>query len=151
MKIINLTRSKTTFVDDSDYEWLNQWKWRYKTGYVVRTGQKKTTIRMHRLMVNTPNGLETDHINGNPLDNRRKNLRIVTHSQNIFNKKLGKNNTSGFKGVVWRKDRKNWLARIYINKKLTHLGSFHDKLIAAETYNEAAKRYYGEYANLNEI
>ncbi len=64
MKYIKLTQGKKVMVDDSDFEWLNQWKWQLSdNGYAIR--RYKTTFRMHRLINNTPSGLFTDHINGN--------------------------------------------------------------------------------------
>lgn len=153
MKKIKLTRGKYAIVDDEDFEWLNQWKW-YCSGYeyVVRseTGVKsnlRQNIFLHRILMNTPKGMETDHINGNKLDNRKSNLRICTRSQNEINKSLGINNTSGFKGVSWHKNRKKWQGKI--QKK--HLGYFDKKKNAIKTYNKTAKKLFGEFAYLNKI
>jgi len=70
-------------------------------------------VYMHRVVNNTPDNLQTDHINHNQLDNRRINLRSVTNQQNAFNASLNKANTSGTKGVSWSKERKNGV-RIFI-------------------------------------
>jgi len=127
MKRINISTKKYpniyTLVDDNDFEWLNQWKWNYHHGYVERNKNNKT-ISMHRLINNTPNGFETDHINRNKLDNRRINLRTVTLSQNRRNIGIKKNNTSSVKGAVWLKKNKKWLVRITTNKKVINLGLY---------------------------
>ena len=100
-KRILLTKNKVAIVDDEDYEWLNQWKWKYhKDNYGYRTVKYNKSIFMHRIINKTPDGLFTDHINREGLDNRKCNLRTVTRNQNIFNSKPRKNNTSGYKGVT---------------------------------------------------
>src|SRR3972149_6021810 len=107
MKKIKLTKDEFALVDDEDFEYLNQFAWQCSPlGYATRR------IGMHREIIKTPKGMYTDHINGNPLDNRKENLRIVTFSQNMLNRKRYKNNKSGHKGVVWNKDRQKWRVRI---------------------------------------
>lgn len=121
MKKIKLTQNKYALVDNEEFEYLNQWKWHYHNlGYAVRG----RGIYMHKVINNTPKGFETDHINRNKLDNRKQNLRTVTQTQNRYNIGLQKNNTSGYKGVLWNKDRNNWMAYIYKNTKRIYLGSF---------------------------
>lgn len=129
MKKIFLTQGKFSLVDDSDFDFLNQWKWHYNAqGYAIRRqwfkGGSSKFIRMHRLINETPNDLETDHINRNKLDNRRSNLRSVTKSQNSINKGLKSTNTSGCKGVVFDKRRSKWFAQIMLNQKNKFLGYF---------------------------
>jgi len=128
MKKILLTRGMVTMVDDEDFEQMNQWKWYCSaSGYATRDvgGRKnKRHVWMHRLLNNTPEGLRTDHINQNKLDNRKINLRAVTGSQNGMNRGLNKNNTSGYKGVIWRNDIKKWRAMIKINYREVYLGCF---------------------------
>jgi hypothetical protein len=80
-----------------------------------------------------------DHINGNPSDNRICNLRLVNQSQNMQNIKKFKNNTSGYKGVTWRKDTKKWTAQIWKNSKRYGLGCFDSAEDAYEAYCQAAK------------
>lgn len=114
MKKIKLTQGKYAIVDDEDFEWLNQWKWCY-CKYVIRDiilNKKNKRIYMHRLIMNTPEKMQTDHINGNKLDNRRNNLRICTQSQNNMNRKISKLNTSGYRGIYWDKDNKNMLKNL---------------------------------------
>ena len=93
--------------------------------------------------------MHVDHINGNPLDNRKSNLRICTNAENQRNRGVNKNNTSGYKGVCWAKQNKKWKARIKHNGKLIHLGYYKDKEEAARAYDKKAKELHGEYAYLN--
>jgi hypothetical protein len=94
---------------------------------------------------------ELDHKNNTPDDNRWNNLREATNHQNKYNRKNNVNNTSGIKGVHWHKNILMWNARIGVNGKKIHLGYFTIKEDAARAYNEAAIKYYGEFARLNEI
>ena len=120
MKRINIS-TKThpnvfVLVDSSDFNWLNQWKWGLSTkGYAVRK-ENGHNITMSRLINQTPTGFMTDHINRNKLDNRRKNLRTVTASENQFNRNTQNNNKSGYKGVYKENYTRKWVAQIVINK-----------------------------------
>ena len=106
---------------------------------------------MHRLILglSIKDGIFTDHINGNILDNRRANLRTCTNSQNQANSKLRKDNTSGYKGVNFIPKTKNWQASIRLKGKKLYLGHFVNKELAARAYNSAAKLYFGKFAKLN--
>jgi hypothetical protein len=158
MREIPLTKGKVAIVDDKDYEWLSQYNWCYSTGgtpphrgYASRgvfRGGKNTMTFMHREIMNTPKGMQTDHINGDPLDNRRENLRICNASQNKANVGLIRINTSGYKGVSWMKEKKKWRAFIG-GGKFHHIGLFVDPREAARAYDSAAKELFGEFALLN--
>lgn len=150
MKKIKLNHGAYALVDDEDYEWLNQWKWRLSNcGYATRTeylgggkkNQKQRGISMHKLINNTPDGFHTDHINRNKLDNRRCNLRTATVSQNIINAKGWKNNTSGRRGVYWYKNA--WCAEIKLHQKKIYLGRYKDFLDAVSVREKAEKQYFG--------
>jgi hypothetical protein len=153
MKIIKLTQDKETIVDDEDYEHLNQWKWHYHSrNYAKRTVKKtKSKIYLHRLIMKAEINQKIDHINGNGLDNRKENLRIVNQSQNGQNRDKQINNTSGYKGVTWHKQCNKWLAQINHKGKHYSLGLFETKEAAAKAYNEAALTYFGEYARINHV
>jgi hypothetical protein len=89
---------------------------------------------------------QVDHINGNSLDNRIKNLRLATYSENGMNRvSLSRRNTSGFTGVYWNKRDKRWVARINPNRKQIHLGNFINKEDAIQARIEAEKKYFGEF------
>lgn len=149
MKKIKLTKNKVALVDDVDFDLLNKYNWWYhKSGYALRIENKKT-IRMHRVIANCPENKEIDHINGNRMDNRKINLRICTSSQNSKNRKLQKNNKSGYKGVSYRKRDKKWIVYICVNRKNKYIGIFKNIKDASNAYNIAAVQYYKEFANLN--
>jgi hypothetical protein len=143
MKKIKLTKGKWAMVDDEDFDYLNQWKWWCdSSGYAVRDigGRKnKKRILMHRLINKTVDKMYTDHINRNTLDNRKKNLRSVTNSENLLNSGLPKNNTSGHRGIDWYKNR--WVARIKINYKGLYLGRFKTLKEAVNARKTAEKLY----------
>ena len=136
MKEIELTQGQVALVDDEDYERLSQWKlWcalkRGRTFYAGRSGTRKNgkryVIHMHREILRLqPGDGEVDHINHNGLDNRRSNLRVVSHKINSRNRRKHKCNTSGYNGVVWEKKSKKWRARIDMDRKNIHLGLFNN-------------------------
>jgi len=147
-------RGHQAIVDAEDYDFLMQWKWSYDHhGYAYRNIREKgkyvARVAMHQLVNKTPAGFDTDHINGNGLDNRKLNLRTVTRGQNLRNKGKLPRNTSGFKGVNWSKAYGFWGAEIVTNRKKKFLGYFDHILEAADAYNKAALLYHGEYARLN--
>jgi len=158
MKIIELTQGKFAIVDVEDFEDLNKYKWHYADGYARRNKRlddnKRIIVFMHRELMGTINGFETDHINGDRADNRRSNLRVVTKSENQRNTKPRKG-TSSFKGVSFYKSKRHntgyWIARISVNGKVKRLGYFKNEIEAAKAYNLAAKKYYKEYAKINEV
>jgi len=134
MRKIKLTQGKYALVDDEDYEYLNQWKWHYSQGRATRIiwhGSKPDRrgdhVMMHRLLNKTPDGYDTDHINRNPLDNRKSNLRTTTHSENLHNRPKQSNNTSGYKGVSFDKETGKWRAFIKYPDKWHNLGRFEKK------------------------
>lgn len=106
--------------------------------------------RIHRLImgVTDPN-IIVDHINHDGLDNRKSNLRLCSNAQNICNCNMPKNNKSGCKGVYWSESRQKWCAQVTINNKTKSLGRFINYEDAVKARNEAAFKYYGEFANEN--
>jgi len=93
--------------------------------------------------------LDIDHKNRNKLDNTRDNLRCATRTQNQYNRPKNKNNTSGYKGVTRSQCGRKWLARIRIDGVRINLGTFESKEQAALEYDIAAKKYQGDFAQLN--
>lgn len=140
-------------VDDDDFGFLNQWQWRVNSeGYVIRSinlNGKEYVRRLHRIIADAPDGVMVDHINGNPLDNRRKNLRTVTPRQNCLNRSATRNKAHPYKGVYKNKCAATYTARINAGGKSRYLGSFSDPVDAARAYDEAAREFHGEYARLN--
>lgn len=141
MKYITLTKGAVAVVDDEDFEILSTKKWYYSSmGYAQRTDHNKGNrkeILMHRFVLNAPENREVDHINRNPLDNRKCNLRLCTRSENNHNKGINKNNKSGFKGVYFHRGANKWSSQIMVNRKRLNLGLFSKPL---EAFN-ARKKY----------
>jgi len=155
MKKIKLTQGQYCLLDDIDFEWFNQWKWyAKKQGIKWKVARnitnkigKQDTVLLHRILMNCPSGKEVDHIDGNPLNNQRKNLRLCTKKENRQNKGMSKNNKSGYKGVTLRRN----VYEVYIRKNNKHLyiGSSKDKQEASRMYNKVAKEVFGEFAKLD--
>lgn len=113
-----------------------------KRGYIVCEKHK-----VHRIIMNVTNPKITiDHINGNPLDNRKVNLRICTQSNNCKNKSINSNNTSGVIGVYFNKKVQKWVAEIKVNYKKIHLGYFESLNDASKARKEAELKYFGDYS-----
>jgi len=160
MKEISLVGGKVTMVDDEDFENLNKFKWyaceKHNT-YVVRgvlipkeqrtTKKFKTRLQyMHRDILGCVKGDKkmVDHIDGNPLNNQKSNLRFVTptqSSQNIHGM------ADHLKGAVYDKSRDKWKAEIRVNNKRMHIGRFETEQEAHAAYCAAAIKYHGEFAN----
>jgi hypothetical protein len=151
---IVLSRGLVAVVDDEDYEMLKAWKWRIipsqRTFYAattVRRGGTRHTVQMHRMLLLPEAGVEVDHVDGNGLNNTRKNIRLCTHSQNAMNAKTRRSNSSGIKGVSFNRRDKKWQARI--GGRGLSLGVFTDPLSAALAYDLAAIEEFGEFAHPN--
>lgn len=156
MKKIELTQGEVALIDDKDYERVSQYKWtllkREKLMHAYRKDINNKTINLHRFVMDLIEGdkRQIDHINGDGLDNQKDNLRICSIRENSFNRGKNKNNTSGYKGVIWNKQASKWQARINIPKQ-KHLGFFANIMDAAIAYNNAATKYHGGFAKLNLI
>lgn len=149
---IELPCGSKTIVDKDDYKWLSQWKWKYQAGGVRRWASengKQFGVLMHREIMKCPDGKEIDHINRNPLDNRKSNLRITDRQGNCMNVGPMKNKTSEYKGVHWHQGKKRWVAKITKDRKTVHIGTFTDEFRAAKVYDIKAKELHGEYAYFN--
>lgn len=159
MKKILLTQSKHALVDNKDYDYLCQWKWYCNNGYACRivnhpsgNGKyRRERIWMHRLILETPKDMDTDHIDGNRANNQRANLRAASRSQNNRNMQVLKNKTNKYRGVHLDKRSKRWKAAISVNSKPIYLGYFSSEKEAALKYNEAAIKFSGDFSRLNEV
>lgn len=165
MKLLDISTRKfpNTFamVDDEDFEELARRKWcpnfckHTNKTYVVRTlsaGESsiKKVVKLHRFLLGFPIGVQVDHIDGNTLNNQRKNLRTCTPSQNMSNRARSDNRSSSlYKGVGKR--RGMFCCLISIEGRQVWVGQSESEETVAAMYNKAAIRYYGEFAVLNII
>ena len=167
MKSIPLTRGYVAVVDADDFERAKHHKWTANVFtradgshrvYAVRTitnhdgKQKKQTL--HRFIVNAQQGMDVDHVDGNPLNNRRENLRICTRAENTRNMRprthvCRASVSSALKGVCWHKRDRKWHAQIRIDGTRIHLGYFNSEQEAADAYDKAARRLHGNFAREN--
>lgn len=142
------------FVDDEDYELVSKYKWGiFRNNYIYYAEsyklRKDLKIRhMHNLILNRR---MIDHIDGNGLNNQRNNLRPCTDSQNGMNKRKRTMASSIYKGVHYEKARNKWRACLRINGKLIRIGRYETELEAAQAYNNAAIKYFGDFKLLNAL
>jgi hypothetical protein len=135
-------KGKFAIISDEDYDRVIEHKWRGTSRDYVVTSMQGKLIYLHRFVMNTPIGLDTDHINGNKLDNRKENLRICTNSQNQAN--TGTWNGHSTKGVYYF--RRKWVARISFQGTRIFLGRFENKRDALSKYSSKYKELFGEFA-----
>lgn len=151
---IPLSQGRVCWVDQSDYQMLRAFCWSYSrsatsVGYASRMatcGGKKCGLSMHRMIMLPDPGQQVDHINLNGLDNRRKNLRLCTPSQNHANRRRDGNPRSRYRGVAWLRRDSKWKAQVKRDHKCVNLGHFHDEVAAALAYDVAALSVFGEFA-----
>lgn len=133
-----------------DYDWVNKYQWSVtESGYAYRgfqDGSVYKRVYLHKEMLSPGYGFYGDHINGDKLDNRRTNLRVVNNQQNSWNagKRVG-----NYKGISWDASRNKWQTGINIDGKRHGLGRFYSEEEAARVYDETAIDVYGQYARLN--
>lgn len=149
--IVPLTKGFEAVIDLADIALVRDYNWQAKPSgkklelvYAYRAGD----VAMHRQIMPPPHGFMIDHIDHDGLNNRRSNLRICSHTENVRNRRQPANNTSGYKGVSYVKSRGLWVAIIGGGNKTT-LGVFMTAEEAARAYDKAARELFGEFACLN--
>lgn len=155
MKEITLTNTDlVAVIDDSDFELISDYSWYMTYSSLGQTPYAVTKVNgkfilMHRFILGAGRCQLVDHVNGDGLDNRRKNIRLANKSQNMANSRLGARNKSGYKGVSWDQAKARWVTSIYSKGKYFYLGRFDDRIQAAKAYDAKAKELFGEFAKLN--
>jgi len=154
-KEIQLTQGKMALVDDEDFERVNEHKWFAQKGDYSFYAINRKIGRMHRFILEAPQGMDVDHKNFDGLDNRKNNIRVCTEGQNSRNRRKGTGNfSSDFKGVInkatlGRPRFHPWAAYITLRGKLIYLGAHKTEEEAARIWDQAAIHYHGEFAFLN--
>jgi hypothetical protein len=169
--VLPLTQGQRALIDVEDVEKVGRYRWHLKvqrknpgkfyaqTTIRLSSGRagRKTSIQLHRYLLDAGPEHQVDHINGDPLDNRRANLRLCSARENATNKVHSKNRKAGgFKGVSWNRNAGKWEAGIAAGevkasgrRRRLYLGLFNDPVAAAHAYDAAALKYFGEFAALN--
>lgn len=152
---VPLTKGKFALIDEADASTVCQFLWScHHTGYAYRGEYKDGKTKMvmlHRFLMDFPKGAEVDHVNGNRLDNRRSNLRLVTQQEQARNKMTRPTRKSPYKGVFWMRKNRKWQAQICDSGKIRYLGLHLSAEDAARAYNAAALETFGPHARLNVI
>ena len=160
MKTIKLTKGQVALVDDEDYEKLSQWKWyaQYRKGtgcyYAIRSdysGDSQKSVYMHRYILGLEAGEKKviNHKNHNTLDNRKENIEICSHKENIRFSRKKKSSTKGYKGIYRVNSSRKWTAQISVDGERIYLGVFSNEKDAALAYDWGAKKYFGKFAYVN--
>lgn len=149
---VPLTQGYEAVIDASDVAIVKAYTWKatVDTRRVYATTnvggrENKTGMRMHRLIMDAPDGVDVDHIDHNGINNRRNNMRLCTRSENLQNQRKRIDNTSGFKGVHYYKRTGRWRAYIMLEGKERHLGYFDTPELAYDAYCTASKELHGDY------
>jgi hypothetical protein len=158
MKEIPLSRGMVALIDDEDFERISQFNWhahlsmgKFYAQRKIKVNKKTIGIYMHKEIIQATDRKRIDHRDGNGLNNQRYNLRECTAQENMQNRPVQKNNKSGLKGVSWHKGEGKWRSVIETSGKHKHLGYFPTKELAAAAYNNAAQKYFGEFARINDV
>jgi hypothetical protein len=151
MKLIPLTQGKFTKIDDEDFEKINFCKWNFNCGYADGrkcVDGKAKHVKMHRVILGAMDGEYIDHINGDPLDNRKNNLRFCSTKENCRNNHTARSYT-GYKGSYFSIKRKKYTSYITNNYKQIYIGIYDTALEAAIAYDKKAIELFGEFAFTN--
>ena len=165
-RTILLTQGKVAVVDDSDYDAVSRFRWytvKCKNILYAKTGcsyastypnghRKRWQAHMylHRFILHPPRGLVIDHVNSNPLDCRRCNMRVCTQAQNTYHRRKTKRLTrSQYIGIKWHSRDCVWETRIDCEYHSYYLGRSRSEIEAAKLYDKGACEVHGEFAELN--
>lgn len=150
MKIKASNKNEWIYFDEIFYTMVSKYTWSVGSQGYARANIKGNVTRMHKFLFCPILNNVVDHINGNKLDNRSSNIRIVKQAQNVLNKGRQKNNKSGYKGVWMDKSIMKWYVMPCYMGKRYYVGHFSCKHCAARAYNVKVQELHGEFAHLNE-
>lgn len=148
---VTIDRVDLWLVEETQYAW-QIWQGTSGIKYCLRhvpNGRTRRWERLHRLILEAPSWAFVDHKNGNGLDNRRDNLRLCHHKQNMANQRGTETGTSKYRGVSQYRDGVRWVAQIKVNYCNKHIGVYLTEEEAAQAYDKAAREAYGEFARVN--
>lgn len=158
-----LGEGKYALVDDKHYDLLSRLSWHAKYNHstyyaatYINTRRRNPDgrwryyeVMMQNLIMPPHGNYLIDHRDGNGLNNQESNLRYANRTQNGANRRIASNNVSGYVGVHWCNTINKWVSRIRVRQKTINLGSYDDVTEAARVRDQAAIRYFGEFAKLN--
>lgn len=156
MRELALSQDKVALVDDEDYERCNKFKWSYAKGYATRSyytsDGKRHTMKLHRFILGVEGTSKpfVDHISLDTLDNRKQNLRLCSHSENLCNKRETRRNKLGYKGISLTKIGR-YKVTIGKNRKAHYLGTYYTLNEAIEKYNSHVIELHGAFAVTHSI
>lgn len=145
--IMFTSKNEPFYIDKEDYDKVKDITWHQNNkGYIVGI-INGVYIKIHRLIMNCPDGMDVDHKHGKDSrnDNRKSNLRIATRTQNSRNKQIQSNNKSGCTGVSFDNGKQRWRAEIWTPKRI-HLGWFKDFSDAVAARKKAEEEIFGEWS-----
>lgn len=150
--IVELTKGYFCGIDAADADLIGLWNWSTGNGRGMLYARRNDNdngkyVYLHRFLLGINSAeIKIDHINGETLDCRKLNLRVVTSSQNSQNTKISKSNRSGTKGVLWREKDRFWISSIRHNGKVEYLGCYKNKSDAVTARKNAEEKLHGEFA-----
>lgn len=143
-KVVMCSRGSLIKVSNCDYDKVKDIIWTSSRGYLHNSAYGS----LHRFILDAPKDMVVDHISRDISDNRRENLRICNHRENLLNSK-SERGISSYKGVQFNKRHNKWTASITFMGKTFRIGTFTDEIEAAKAYDKKAKELFGEFAYLN--
>jgi hypothetical protein len=151
--LLDVAHGRTALLDAADVPLIEGRLWRTRKGkhtFYVETrdaqlGGRVSTALLHRVLMTPPAGMVVDHINGDGLDNRRQNLRVVSVAQNNLNSRVRRDSVSGVKGAFYRSRTGRYYSRIKVAGRYVGLGSFLTAEEAADAYAKASALHHGEF------
>jgi hypothetical protein len=149
---IPLAGGQVALVDPEDATWIGRYQWHVGTKGYPEGRVAGVKLTMHRLIMDAAPGQIVVHLNGDPLDNRRANLRLTDSPHHVAGrsrKQAPERRSSQYKGVSWVASKRKWYASIQVEGKTRNLGYYDSEEAAAAAYDRAAQEHFGEFARLN--